>query len=248
MKNLLLIPAILCASALQCIAVPDYNNEWLKGTVFYDQKLYDSAAWYFEQIAALKPNNAEIYYNLGNTYYRLNKIAPAVLNYERALKVSPGYTLARENLALAQGRISNAIPNTGDIFFINWWQSITRADKAGMWAISALVCFIAIMALLALKRFKRNINFPVQVTGILAFVFLCFLALAFASSAIAQQHTAVVMQEDTPLMNGGLKGKPLLLVPEGTTVKIKNKNGDWIEVALPNGRTGWIQENLVDKI
>ena len=103
----------------------DNNMYWKKATSFYLQKQYDSAANYFELIAASKPQNAELYYNLGNVYYRMNRIAPAVLNYERALRINPSYTEAQDNLAITHARINNHTLPADDIFFVEWWKSIT---------------------------------------------------------------------------------------------------------------------------
>ena len=90
---------------------------------------------------------------------------------------------------------------------------------------------------------------PVQLPGIFTFICICFLVLAYYSARNAVTHTgAVVMQNDAPLMNNNLKGKPLALIPEGVTVKIKDENGQWIEVTLPDGRTGWLPQNVIEKI
>lgn len=229
----------------------DPNAVWQKANKCYQQKQYDSAALYYEQIAALNPGNAVIYFNLGNTYYRLNKIGPAILNFERALKIDPDYKEAQDNLALTQGRISNQVHPHNDIFFVRWWESITRADRAAMWSVAALITFVLFMLTLFLRRFNSSLGprIPIQVQGVLLFVFLCVLGIAFTASRNHTEHTgAVVMQNDAALMNAGLKGKPQALVPEGTVVKINSYNGEWIEVSLPDGRTGWMLQSLVTKI
>src|SRR5581483_6057858 len=115
MKKLFAISAIIISGSLHGLAAGNYSTQWQKGTAFYQQMQYDSAAYYFEQVAALKPQNAEVYYNLGNTYYRLNKIALAVLNYQRALHINPDYKEAKDNLALTESRISNHIQPASDI-------------------------------------------------------------------------------------------------------------------------------------
>jgi tetratricopeptide (TPR) repeat protein len=234
------------------MAVGNYNAQWQKGAAFYQQSQYDSAAYYFEQIAALKPQNPEVYYNLGNTYYRLNKIAFAVLNYQRALQIKPDYKEAKDNLALTEARISNHIQPTNEIFFLEWWQSITHPIKTTIWSIAALFAFILIIVSLFSRRYgKAGHRIPVQVPGIFGFICVCFLILAFAAAKRAQaSNQAVVMENDAPLMNSEQKGKPLSLVPEGTTVKILDEKArpGWVEVSLPDGRSGWLQANLIDKI
>ncbi len=247
MRNLFLITAALIVS-LQCYATGNYNSDWQKANSYYQQKQYDSAAIWYEQIAGLKPLNAEIYYNLGNTYYRLNKIGFAVLNYERAIKIKPDYKEAKENMILAQNRIANRIPEVADIFFVRWWEAITGAEKATAWAVTALVIFLLFIGLLLLKQLKK-MQTPVQLRGILVLLILCFLALAYISAQNSIQNKgAVIIAGDAPLMKSGLTGKPLLQVPEGTVVKIKEEKGDWLQVRLPNGVTGWLQKSLVSKI
>jgi len=250
MRKPSLIFLLFILSSFRGVATGNYTAQWQKGAGCYEQTKYDSAAWYFEQIAALKPRNAEVYYNLANTYYRLNKVALAVLNYERALQIDPAYKDAKDNLLLTQGRISNRIQPTGDIFFIDWWQSITHPKKAAAWALAAFITFTLIIVSVAVRRFvKAGDKLPVQVPGILGFVCTCFLVLAFAAAQrTGQAAAAVVMQNDAPLMNNEQKGKPLALVPEGTTVKIVSEKSTWIEVTLPDGRTGWLPQNLVTKV
>jgi len=252
MSKLFSIAALFILCATHSIAAESYTAQWQKGTSFYSQKDYDSAAYYFEQIAALQPHNADVYYNLGNAYYRLNKVAPAVLNYERALLINPDFTLAKENLLLAQNRINNAILPERDIFFMRWWHSATKATHANTFAVISLALFILFILLLLSNRLKKDTSrrLPPQVSGIIFFVFLCFITLALISGFNAVNHNSyVVMQADVPLMNSDLRGKPLVLVPEGTTVRIiKEDKGEWAEVSLPDGRSGWIQVSTLNKI
>lgn len=251
MRNIFVLTFILFSFVVNGYSAGDNNLYWQKGNEYYQQKQYDSAAWYFELIATQKPNNADVYYNLGNTYYRLNKIAPAVLNYERALKLNPDYKDARENLVLTQSRINNHIIPVNDIFFIKWWHKITRPDYANNYAVGALVFFLFVLILYGLKLFRKAPEKlqMMQLPGFVIFICLLLLLLSFFSSSNSVgQNTAVVMQSDVPLLNADLKGKPLTLIPEGTTVKLGSEKGAWIEVVLPDGRNGWIQANLITKI
>lgn len=229
----------------------EWQQQWKKATDYYLQKQYDSAAHYYELVAATKPHNAEVYYNLGNTYYRLNRIAPAILNYERALHVDPGHRDAKDNLAITQARISHFIAPTPDIFFLSWWQSITAQTMTDTWTIAALLCFLAALGTWAARRYTaRGSILPVQVPGIMGFLCIGSLVFGFtAASRVVASGRAVVFSNDTPLMGSQQqKGKPLALLPEGTTVRIINDAGPWLEVSLPNSRTGWVAASAITRI
>jgi hypothetical protein len=250
MNKVITIITIILVTAWHSYAAPNYEQQWKMGNDFYAQKQYDSAAYYFEQLASLKPKNAEVYYNLGNTYYRLNRIGPAVLNYERALNINPEYKEAKDNLTLARARIVSPIPEAKDIFFVSWWNSLTHPNKTTMWAVTALLCFVLILALSLARRLNTaGKNVPVQLQGFLGFACVFFLILAFSAARKGvSSGAAVVMLNDSPLMNATLKGKPISYIPEGTTVKITDQNGGWAEVTLPDGRTGWLQQSTLTGI
>jgi hypothetical protein len=98
-------------------------------------------------------------------------------------------------------------------------------------------------------RKKGVTAIPSQLMGVLVFVWLCILALAwFSGRNAADSHKAVVMVHDAPLMNADLKGKPISLIPEGTTIRINATRGEYIEATLPDGRKGWVEVSLIDKI
>ncbi len=203
-----------------------------------------------EQIAATKPQQAALYYNLGNTYYRLNKIGSAVLNYRKALYIDPGYKDAADNLALTESRINNRIPSVSDIFFIRWWNNLTAAQNNTAWAIACVIIFLLIISLAVLSRFGkgRNLASP-QLMGALIVVLLITLVLAFVSAGNKLNSSmGVVMQNDAPLMNEQHTGKAQNLVPEGTTVTILGTRTGWTQVRLPDGRTGWLQDDHINKI
>jgi len=245
----ILLLGLTCAFNANATTVP-YNTWWQKGNQYYQQKQYDSAVYYYEQIAALKPLNAEVYYNLGTSYYRLNKIGPAVLNFERALHINPNYKEASENLILTQSRISNRVVSGSDIFFVKWWQSLTDAKKATPWAVVCFVIFLLVIIGLLYKRLDKNQSWVrPQLIGLLSFAWVVFLLLSFiASQKASGSNDAVIMQNDAPLMNNEQKGKPQSLVPEGTKVELINEKAGWVEVRLPDGRSGWMQQATLSKI
>jgi len=253
MKRIITTITILLFLALQSMAGVAYSDIWNKANQLYQHREYDSAANYYEQIAAQNPQDAVVYYNLGNTYYKLNRIGVAVLNYERALRIQPDYKEAKDNLILTQSRISNRMPVVNDIFFVQWWKSLVHGNHANVFAVLCLLVFLAIIGLLLKARlYKNNTLIQTRITGILGCVFGVLLILAFASANNKTKHNkAVVIQSDAPLINNQTQGKQKIYVPEGTIIELKtesSENNGLVEVMLPDGRYGWMQKNLITKI
>jgi hypothetical protein len=245
--------SIMCGAlfcAVSCFA-DNVTIDWQKGNSFYEAKQYDSAVYYFDLIAQTRPANAAVYYNLGNAYYRLNEVPLAILNYCRALKVNPEYREAEENLTLAESRISNKIPYIPDVFFLTWWHWLTDGHRATLWAVVSWVLFLSIIAALLQRALSkdRSKRLPAQLPLFVGLAWVVCLTLAICSSVNSASSTeAVVMQNDVPLMNIDLKGKPISLVPAGTIVVIKGENSGWLEVRLPDGRVGWLQTTNVARV
>jgi tetratricopeptide (TPR) repeat protein len=229
---------------------PAVNQVWSKANSLYNQKEYDSAAFYYEKLAALKTENPEVYYNLGNTYYKLNKVGPAVLNYNRALKIDPGYTPAAENLLLTESRIHNRIPGTQDIFFVKWWKEVTNQTLSETWAIISALLFVIVILLLVLKRLNRlPFHLPSQLPAIM--FILCAVTIIFAyfsSERRVKNMDAVVMFPDSPFQDNIKSAKSQSLVPEGTVVNIQAVKNGWAQITLPDGRNGWMRTEALQKI
>ena len=237
---------VLCSTV--CSAV-DVNPIWQKANNFYQKKQYDSAILYYQQMAASKPGNAPLYYNLGNAFYRSNKVGAAVLNFERALSIDPNFTAASDNLMLTQSRIANKINPLPEIFFIKWWKNVTNAAHANMTAIISLILFLALVGILLLNRFRKPEWLRGQIIGGLVVIWICSLIIAVQSAVNANaRDMAVVMQGDAPLMTSNQQTKTQSLIPEGTTVKIISVKSGWIEVELPDGRSGWLVETALERI
>lgn len=250
MSKLLLISCIAVFLFSFANAKEDSSLWWQKGNEYYKQKNYDSAAVFYQKIADLQPGNAIIYYNLGNTYYRLNNIGEAVLNYERALKLDPSYKEASDNLHLAQNRINNRIPEVPQIFFVRWWNWATNGNLANSYAIVAAILFLTAIGYYIARQLKV-IQYTAPAQLIIGVLVLCIVFLTMgitsAQKAVASDK-AIVMQDGSPLMLQPKYGKSQSQIPEGTKVRICNKKPGWVEVTLPDGRIGWLENTSVIKI
>ncbi len=246
MRRIILL-TILIALGNVCFADGQSENWWEKGNDHFQKKEYDSAAYYYKLIIAEQPENSSALYNLGNSYYRLNDIGNAILYYEKTLKYNPGHKQATDNLALTQSRVNNRIQPLEKIFFLRWWQNITAGNLSNTYAVLAAILFILSIGYIITKRIGvHNIDLRNQLI-IGSFVIcgiLILLSLASAQNIIGSNH-AIVMQEEAPLMPNPKNTTSKSLIPEGTKVEICEEQASWYEVKLPDGRTGWLEKELL---
>ncbi len=248
MRKILLIVLLGISSFVS--AKEDINTYWQKANKAYQQKEYGTAIDLYEKIAAGKPKNAVVYYNLGNAYYKQNNITLAILNYERALAANPGYKEAEDNLSIAQSRIINRLPQTQDIFFIRWWKAITSSATASLWAIAALFIFLGLIVINTLKKLRKlPFHMPGQGFAASWATLAVLLVLAFTSAKRASgSNKAVITQTESAFYISPQQTKPSLYIPEGTTVKCDDQIREWTNITLPDGREGWVRTNTITKI
>jgi tetratricopeptide (TPR) repeat protein len=249
MRTYAWILLLLILSTLESFALST-EQQWQAANTFYHQKQYDSAATHYELLARSKPQNASLYFNLGNTYYKLNNIGLAVLNYERALRIDEGYKEAKENLALSHARTSNNISGSQEIFFVSWWHNISSPNNHSMWAMLSLLSFlVGILLFIVRKYFAYSLKFGSQVNGFIFFACVLFMVPAYSSAQqFSNSDEAIVLVKDAPLMNAELKNKAASLLPEGTKVTVLTEKGSMTEIRLADGRQGWIDNKLISKI
>lgn len=248
-KHYCLLLSLILIGMSTADAANKYGPVWNKANAYYQQKKYDSAAILYTKIASQKPSNPEIYYNLGNTYYRLNDIGHAVLNYEKALKYNPSYTKASDNLYLTQSRIENRITPVRQIFFLQWWNTISAPNISNLYAIIAVLIFLTVIIYYSLRTLSK-INYTIPIKAIVGVCVLgvLLLLISFAGAdRVTSDQQAVIVHNNTLLFEkpGSSTNN---IVPIGTKVKIESTKGDYKEVTLPDGRNGWLPVAALEKI
>ena len=198
--------------------------------------------------------SAEIYYNLGNAYYRTENITKAVLNYERALLFSPGDRDIRFNLQLAQSKTIDKIIPESEMFFVTWYHALVNLMSVDGWARTALVLLALVIILSLAYLFSERIW--LRKLGFFAGLFL--LVLFVLSNVFAWQQKqnlvhrkgAIVMQPSVTVKSTPAKnGTDLFILHEGTKVTITDATmKGWREIRLADGKEGWIESNQLETI
>ena len=219
----------------------------------YVQGNYHQAVSLYEEVLK-KGQSAELYYNLGNAYYRLDEITRAVLNYERALQMAPGDADIRFNLQMAQSKTIDKVVPESEMFFVTWYHAVVSMASVDGWAQLALVS-LAVAIILALVYlfsdpvWMRKVGF----FGAGAMLVLFLLGNLFAwqqKNARLNRRGAIIMEGTVPVKSTPAKdGTDLFILHEGTKVHITdNTMREWKEIRVPDGKQGWVETRQIEVI
>lgn len=197
--------------------------------------------------------SAELYYNLGNAYFRINDMAHARLNYERALLLDPGDRDTQHNIDYLSTKLEDKIL-VADTFFLSiWFNAVQNLFSSNAWARVAVVCFLLLIASLVAFFFSKHITAKKTAfyAGIVLIVIIIF-ANIFTfrqKEKIEHRGTAVVMAGSAPMVSSpDINSKELTILHAGTKVMVTKEDRNWLEVEIDNGTVGWIQKDKLEII
>ena len=213
-----------------------------EGDSAYIKEDYAAAIQIYE--ALLKNGEAaDVYYNLGNSYYKIGEIAKAVLNYERALLLQPGNGDIRANL--------EPVP---EVFFVSWIKSLTNSMSVDAWATWGIVSFILLIIAFYFFIFSKQIM--LKKIGFISGIILLIVTVC-SNLFASQQKEHLVNRSEAIVMNPSVtvrstpseSGTSLFILHEGRKVSVKdNSMKEWKEIRLEDGKVGWVPASAIEVI
>ncbi len=245
MRKILIILVCCFAASLQA------QSEYLLGNECYAAGSYSEAIEHYKT-ALQEGNSAEVYYNLGNTYFKQGELAQSILAYERALRINPQYEDAIHNLRFAQSRIIDNIEDNSTFFLSQWSVFLRNLLHENTWMWLSIGLFMLFLVGAIGFAFLRTIGWRKAFfhTGWIALVFaiICF---AFASSLHSRdrlQNEAIITQSIVNAKSSPDKsGTDLFVLHEGSKVEIRSTLSGWAEITIGNHR-GWVSLATLERI
>ncbi len=237
---------MLLPMAANAATKADADSAYVNGNYQEAIKVYESLLKHGE--------SAELYYNLGNAYYRTENITRAVLNYERALLLSPGDGDIRFNLQIARSKTIDKIVPESEMFFVTWYRSLVNIMSVDGWGRMALVSLALVIVLFLVYLFSARVW--VQKVGffgggilLVVFVFSNFFAWQQRQQLLNREGAIVVAPSVTVKSTPAQNGTDLFILHEGTKVVITDGSmKSWREIRLADGKKGWIESKKIELI
>lgn len=251
---LTLTALLLMLAPLQANAgTPAADSLWTSGVDAYQNAEWTVALDKWQQIENSGLESAELYYNIGNAYFKGGYNAKAILYYERALKLDPSYSDARYNLQFVNELTQDQIDSVPEFFLAGWMRKFCWLFPADAWAVLCLF-FLAAAVLLVLlfllsgKPVVRKLGFG----GGIAALALTILCLSFSiwqkKDCLAQDGAIVTVPVASVSSSPVGDAKDLFVLHEGTRVDILESVGSWTKIGIADGREGWIKTENIEII
>jgi tetratricopeptide (TPR) repeat protein len=232
---------LLVASAVCLFAQTKYDL-FTEASRHYVESNYAEALEKYESILKLGYESGEIYFNMGNSYFKLGQIGKAILYYEKAARYFPGDEALGKNLDIARLQIVDKIEAIPRLRLSIWKDELLNLVSVNALAWSTLFIFILFSILIALYILTRK-TVARRTAWIMAILFVVLLIIYTAKvyEIETKQYAIVMLPKIAVISEPSLSGTEVFVLHEGTKVRINRKLEDYAEITLADGKTGWIK-------
>jgi len=242
---LFFVPMILLADGAKTLF--DRANE------AYEKENYDSTIALLDSLLNVGLESPELYYNLGNAWFKKSEVPRAILYFEKAHKLDPSNPDISYNLELANTRIADKIEPIPEFFLKTWWKAAIQLFNERQWTFINIASFVILLFFVVLF-FISHSKSRKQMAFFMGIVFLVISLLTGllgyqSYKTIHTHNTAIVF---TPTIN--VKSSPnenantIFVIHQGTKISLIDQLKDWYRIKLANGSVGWLKESDFEKI
>ena len=219
----------------------------------YSDDNFDQAIEMYQKVIENGYESTELYFNLGNAYFKLNDIPSAILYYEKARKLDPLDEDILFNLQIANNRIVDKIETVPDIFYQRWWNMLVYSLTVEQWGLISLISF-ALIFIMLLFFLLSNMFWLKKISFWMGLIFILISGTSYLLAnqkynSFKKDHQAIVFTPTVTVKSSPSEtGIDLFVIHEGTKVLITDHIGIWYEVEIANGSVGWIKDEDIIKI
>jgi len=249
MKNVFFYLAL----ALFSISMVAQNNlTFIEANEAYNKGAYEKATDLYEKILKTKNHSANLYFNLANSYYKLQKTGPSIYNYEKALSLAPNNKDIQINYGYAkQTRLDN-IETLPKGFLKRFYESLVHLP-INFWAWFAVISvFLFVIGFILFYRSYnpslRKVYFGVWSLSILLVIFSLIFAFATEKYQKNTKYAIIYLPEVRIQSEPNLRSEQLFKLHEGTKVQVIEMVDNWKKIRLTDGKIGWIPKKDIREL
>lgn len=253
-RSLAIVLMMFSSVGMHASQTTSADSLWNAANSEYTLGNYEDAIKNYESISELGLESAQLYYNMGNAWFKSGENAKAVLYYERALRLDPSYSDAEYNLGIVNSRLQDKIEPVPEFFLKAWLRDVSMLMSSDAWAVIFLILLASTLALLLVFLLSPSVLW--KRVGFFTGIFILLLMVAALSFSIWQKNDyeandrAVVMKTVTAVKSSPSSDNStdLFILHEGTTVTVLESMGAWTNISLADGRQGWMKTSDIEAI
>ena len=224
-----------------------------KATTLYQKGDYTQAAAVYSSILKSGKESSALYYNLGNTYYKLNNVPESIYYYEKALQLDPENADAKNNLIFANQMKVDAITPLPKTWVRQLSDGIVGLFSAHTWAVLSIIgVFAFVLSFLLYYFVERTALKRTFFSLMLAFLFYAigsYTLAHFCHKQVSQTQYAILFDKTVRVFSdANAYSSEVMQLHEGTKVEIIEDAKDWVKIRLVNGKTGWTKVSSLRKL
>ena len=242
MKRLIFILSLfICSQNFASEQVFELGNKQ------YVNENYSAAISLYDSILISGMESSELYYNLGNCHYKTNDWANAIWHYEKSLQLNNNEK-TKHNLELVKLKIIDRIEPLPQLFYKKWWINLTQNLSTQVWQILTLFGMGFIFILQLISQFTSLKN--KLITKIFSAITVIILLITQTSYHNNFTKKEAIIFSETITVNSAptISSTNLFTLHSGSKVEIIDTIGDWINIKIANGNSGWIAQNSIKEL
>lgn len=222
------------------------NNALQDAEKAYDSKNYKEAIVNYEQLVKDGFKSYQLYYNLGNAYFRNNQLGKAIYYYELARKINPNDEDVRINLGIASAKTVDKIDAKENFFISAVKSNILSSFTTQSWAWFSILTLGVACVLFFVFVSSKSIGvkrFTFTLSCLLLITFAITYALGYSAlKSKSENKFAIITSKEIKIMNEPtVSASSKFSLHEGTKIRVVENNGDWLLIKLDNGNEGWVK-------
>jgi len=243
----------LICLAIATIGWGQDQDNFDKATTLYQKGDYSQAAALYSSILKSGKESSALYYNLGNTYYKLNNVPESIYYYEKALQLDPENADAKNNLIFANQMKVDAITPLPKTWVRQLSDGIVGLFSAHTWAVLSIIgVFAFVLSFLLYYFVERTALKRTFFSLMLVFLFFAvgsYTLAHFCDKQVSQTQYAILFDKTVRVFSdANAYSSEVMQLHEGTKVEIIEDAKDWVKIRLVNGKTGWTKVSSLRKL
>ena len=221
-----------------------------KGNAAYENNNYVQALEYYQQILDNRIESAALYFNMGNSHFKMDNLGMAILYYEKAKKLNPLGEAIKANIDLANEKVLDDIQEQDQLFIFDLYNQLKFSFTINQMLWITLISFTAFFIGLWLKKWIfSSLETIINSINIMTLVlFLFWSALSFSRISTSEEKRGVVLSQSSEVYTSPNENNQAFVLHEGSQFKIERELNDRYEITLIDGKTGWIDISNVGVI